>query len=163
LGERGSARTFPVLPGDFVRLALEPRVTVAGRVLLPSGDAAAGARVRLAPRDPLMWERLALYRMPEWRAETRADDDGRFELPFEPGYRPGPVWYPLTRVVAELPDGHGGQSVTFVRPTHAAQALEIVLAPPRRLSVIADRSLAPLDGALVFDASAPDAGDTSDA
>ncbi|MEM7308993.1 MAG: carboxypeptidase regulatory-like domain-containing protein [Planctomycetota bacterium] len=129
------------VPDDLdapLTLVLKRSASVAGVVLTPSGDPAAGAEVRRAPGESFDVLRLGALRVPEVR--TFADAEGRFELA---ELAPGGI-----RLVARAEGYAPSEALALALP--AGGALEDV--------VLALRRGATLTGEVLDEAGAPAPG-----
>lgn len=150
-GNESSVQTFPVMPGDYAELRLEPSHFVGGVVVDGDGEPVAGAEVRMLP-DPRQWSRVGLYGIPERRGGTRTDEQGRFRMHFEHGYLRGPRLDPLvglwveTRELTNLPH-------QLIRPNASSRELRVTLHAqvPARGTIHEDIGGRPVVGARVTD------------
>ena len=156
-GDEYASQIFPVLPGEFVRLQLEPGFQFAGGVVDALGAPVAGARVRLGFSDASMWARLGHYGMPQQERETVTGADGQFSIPYEPGYLRTPMWFCLPGLTAETDDGRSSGRPTILRPCLANAVTTLTLGPPARVRIRAVDvgTGAPIANALVRDATLP--------
>jgi hypothetical protein len=86
-----SIAEFPVLPGDYRVLNLEPARIVSGVARDHAGQPMARATVRLI-EDLEARSRIAIYRYPQQVATTTCDDQGRYRLMVELGNHRRPMW-----------------------------------------------------------------------
>jgi Carboxypeptidase regulatory-like domain len=156
-GGASSSQAFPVLPGDFRELRLEPDHIMGGVVLGRDGKPVADATVRLVGSDALQRIRIGLYRQPERRAETRTDVAGRFSLHFEHGYLRDPRWNTLMALQAEH-EGVMTPTLAHQRPTGSSKNVTLRLGGRGRFDVkIIDASTGkPIAGVRILDPLAPD-------
>jgi hypothetical protein len=125
-GELASEPAFPVLAGDFRELRLQPVPVAAGVARDPHGAPLAGVHVVLTP-DPSTWTRLAMYRLPEQRAECTTDRDGRFSLPLEGDYLHRREWSAFLVPWVQAEAWAMPRQPCLLRPTRACAELQVEL------------------------------------
>ncbi|MFO1077590.1 MAG: carboxypeptidase-like regulatory domain-containing protein [Planctomycetota bacterium] len=127
-GDTRSTPLFPVMAGAFLELATAPPVVVGGTLIDREGNPAAGVAVSLVPLD-LAWEKFGVYRVPEARAGTTTDAEGRFQLVFDDAYARCRRWEPFMMFDFDV-DGLVAGRHELLRPTTHCRELRVQLVPP---------------------------------
>lgn len=155
-GERMAAQVFPVLPGEVVRLKLERAFAFEGRVVDARGVAVRGADIRLELAYGSIFARADDYAYAPQLRTVQSDDEGRFTLPYEPGYLRSAMWACLPGILAQTDDGKSSGRPITVRPVAFDRERELRLeAPGRIVFTVTGDGGKPLAGATLFDPALP--------
>lgn len=155
-GERMAAQVFPVLPGEVVRLKLERAFAFEGRVVDARGIAVRGADVRLELAYGSIFARADDYAYAPQLRTVESGEDGRFALPYEPGYLRQAMWACLPGILAQTGDGRSSGRPITVRPVAFDRERELRLeAPARVVFTVTGDGGKPLAGATLFDPALP--------